>query len=42
MGAVDFPEGMTWYGDPIDTKPGSRGRDTTASAGLRPRLVTTR
>lgn len=31
---VDFPEGMTWYGDPIDTKPGSRGRDTTASAGL--------
>ena len=36
---VDFPEGMTWYGDPIDTKPGSRGRDTTASAGLKSRLL---
>jgi catechol 2,3-dioxygenase len=31
---VDFPEGMTWYGDPVDTRPGSRGRDTTGSAGL--------
>ena len=31
---VDFPEGLTWYGDPIDTRPGSRGRDTTPSAGL--------
>lgn len=31
---VDFPEGLTWYGDPIDTTPGSRGRDTTGSAGL--------
>lgn len=31
----DFPEGLTWYGDPIDTRPGSRGRDTTGSAGLR-------
>lgn len=30
-----FPEGLTWYGDPIDTTPGSRGRDTTPSAGLR-------
>jgi len=29
-----FPDGLTWYGDPIDTKPGSRGRDTTPSAGL--------
>ncbi len=33
---VDFPEGLTWYGDPIDTTPGSRGRDTTGSAALRP------
>lgn len=31
---VDFPEGMTWYGDPIDVAPGSRGRDTTGTAGL--------
>ena len=31
---VDFPEGMTWYGDPIDTTPGSRGRHTTPTAGL--------
>lgn len=31
---VDFPEGLTWYGDPIDTRPGSRGRATTPSAGL--------
>jgi catechol 2,3-dioxygenase len=31
---VDFPEGLTWYGDPIDVTPGSRGRDTTNSAGL--------
>ncbi|MAP64349.1 MAG: catechol 1,2-dioxygenase [Microbacterium sp.] len=31
---VDFPEGLTWYGDPIDVTPGSRGRDTTGSAGL--------
>lgn len=31
---VDFPEGMTWYGDPIDLKPGSNGRMTTGSAGL--------
>lgn len=30
----DFPEGMTWYGDPIDTKVGSRGRATTPTAGL--------
>ncbi len=30
----EFPDGMTWYGDPIDTRPGSRGRDTTGSAGL--------
>lgn len=29
-----MPEGMTWYGAPIDTAPGSRGRDTTGSAGL--------
>lgn len=27
--------GHTWYGDPIDTRPGSRGRMTTGSAGLR-------
>lgn len=32
---VDMPEGLTWYGDPIDTTPGSRGRDTTATATLR-------
>ena len=31
---VDFHTGMTWYGDPIDTTPGSRGRATTGSAGL--------
>ena len=31
---VDFPEGLNWYGDPIDVTPGSRGRDTTNSAGL--------
>ncbi|MFC5502492.1 VOC family protein [Lysinimonas soli] len=31
---VDFPEGMTWYGDPIDLKPGSNGRVTTGGAGL--------
>ncbi|GAA1996813.1 VOC family protein [Microbacterium pumilum] len=31
---VDFPEGLTWYGDPIDVSPGSRGRDTTGSASL--------
>lgn len=30
----DFPEGLTWYGDPIDITPGSRGRDTTGGAGL--------
>jgi catechol 2,3-dioxygenase len=30
----NFPEGLTWYGDPIDTTPGNRGRDTTGSAGL--------
>lgn len=30
----DFQMGMTWYGDPIDTTPGSRGRSTTPSAGL--------
>lgn len=30
----DFPEGLTWYGDPIDTTPASRGRDTTGVAGL--------
>lgn len=31
---VDFPEGLTWYGDPIDTSPGARGRDTTGAASL--------
>lgn len=30
----DFPEGLTWYGDPIDTVQGSRGRDTTGVAGF--------
>lgn len=30
----EFPEGMTWYGDPIDLKVGSRGRHTTGTAGL--------
>lgn len=30
----DFPEGLTWYGDPIDTATGSRGRDTTGVAGF--------
>lgn len=30
----EFPEGLTWYGDPIITTPGSRGRDTTGVAGL--------
>lgn len=29
-----FPDGMTWYGDPIDVRAGSRGRATTGSAGL--------
>ncbi|MGV0877626.1 VOC family protein [Martelella sp. FLE1502] len=29
-----FPDGMTWYGDPIDTSTGSRGRHTTGCAGL--------
>ncbi|AMS45520.1 VOC family protein [Aminobacter aminovorans] len=29
-----LPDGMTWYGDPIDTSTGSRGRHTTGSAGL--------
>ncbi|MDH2329151.1 VOC family protein [Cereibacter sp. SYSU M97828] len=29
-----FPDGMTWYGEPIDVAPGSRGRDTTGAAGL--------
>lgn len=31
----DYPDGLTWYGDPIDVSPGSRGRDTTPSAPLR-------
>jgi catechol 2,3-dioxygenase len=31
----DIPHGMTWYGDGIDVTPGSRGRQTTPSAGLR-------
>ena len=30
----EFTEGMTWYGDPIDTVVGSRGRDTTGTAGI--------
>jgi catechol 2,3-dioxygenase len=30
----NFPLGMTWYGEPIDTTPGSEGRKTTGSAGL--------
>lgn len=30
----DFPTGLTYYGDPIDTTPGSRGRDTTPVSGL--------
>lgn len=30
----EFPEGLTWYGDPIDTTVGSRGRHTTPTAGL--------
>jgi catechol 2,3-dioxygenase len=29
-----FPLGMTWYGESIDTTPGSPGRKTTGSAGL--------
>jgi catechol 2,3-dioxygenase len=33
---AEFPVGMTWYGDPIDLTPGSSGRQTTGSAGLRP------
>lgn len=32
---ADIPNGMTWYGDPIDLSVGSRGRHTTPSAGLR-------
>lgn len=32
----DIPHGMTWYGEAIDITPGSRGRQTTPSAGLRP------
>lgn len=32
--AEDYPEGLTWYGDPIDVSVGSRGRDTTGSAPL--------
>lgn len=31
----DIPHGMTWYGEAIDITPGSRGRQTTPSAGLR-------
>ncbi len=31
----DIPHGMTWYGEAIDIAPGSRGRQTTPSAGLR-------
>lgn len=30
----DIPHGMTWYGEAIDITPGSRGRQTTPSAGL--------
>lgn len=30
----DIPHGMTWYGDAIDVTAGSRGRQTTSSAGL--------
>jgi len=30
----DIPHGMTWYGEAIDIAPGSRGRQTTPSAGL--------
>ena len=31
---VDLDRAMTWYGDAIDMAPGSRGRETTPSAGL--------
>ncbi|WP_336632721.1 MULTISPECIES: VOC family protein [unclassified Microbacterium] len=31
----NIPHGMTWYGEAIDISPGSRGRATTGSAGLR-------
>ncbi|KAA9150600.1 catechol 1,2-dioxygenase [Microbacterium lushaniae] len=31
----NIPHGMTWYGEAIDVSPGSRGRATTPSAGLR-------
>lgn len=31
----NIPHGMTWYGEAIDVTPGSRGRQTTSSAGLR-------
>jgi len=34
--SADIPHGMTWYGEPIDISAGSRGRQTTPSAGLRP------
>ena len=30
----DIPHGMTWYGEAIDIAAGSRGRQTTPSAGL--------
>jgi catechol 2,3 dioxygenase len=33
-GGPDIPIGMTWYGEAIDIAPGSRGRQTTPSAGL--------
>lgn len=31
----NIPHGMTWYGETIDISPGSRGRATTPSAGLK-------
>lgn len=30
----NMPEGMTWYGQRIETELGARGRDTTGSAPL--------
>lgn len=32
----NIPHGVTWYGEAIDISPGSRGRQTTPSAGLKP------
>lgn len=31
---VDFPDGLAWYGQRADTTPGSRGLETTGTAGL--------